>query len=112
MRQFELFGVFAPCVLGPWVVGANMQCELSVALQLNVPQHLIERIASGHARKVEDPRAFGATPTPKMLLFNPCQLPIHAAPGRAPHRSLAACPVLVSGLRLQAVQEADEVYTC
>ena len=59
------------------VLGANMGCKLLVALQLKVPLRFIERFASGRARRVEDPGAFGATPTPKTLLFNPYQLPTH-----------------------------------
>jgi len=48
-----------------------MQCELSVALQLEALHHFIERFASGSARRLEDPGAFGAAKTPKTLVFNP-----------------------------------------
>jgi hypothetical protein len=37
--RFELFGV---CVLNSWVIGANMQRKLFVALQLEVAHHFIE----------------------------------------------------------------------
>jgi hypothetical protein len=75
---------FAPCALGSWVIGANMQCKLLVALQLKVPHHFIEKFASGRARRVEDPDAFGATKTPKTLLFNPYQFPTHGGPRLCP----------------------------
>jgi hypothetical protein len=54
-----------------------MQRKLFIALQLKVPVRFIERFASERARRVEDPSAFGATPTSKTLLFNPYQLPTH-----------------------------------
>ncbi len=57
-----------------------MRCKLLVALQLKVPHHFIERVARGRAGRIEDPGAFGATKTPKTLLFNPYQLPIHGGP--------------------------------
>jgi hypothetical protein len=63
----------APC--GSWVIGADMQCKLFVALQLKVPHHFTERIASERARGLEDPAAYGATPTRRTLLLNPYQLP-------------------------------------
>jgi len=66
------------CALGSWVICANMQCKLLVALRLKILHHFIERFASGRARSLEDPGAFGATKTPKTPLFNPYQLPIHA----------------------------------
>jgi hypothetical protein len=77
-------------------MGANMRFEFPVAPQLKVPDHFTERRAGGRARRVEDPGAFGATPTSKMLLFNPYELPIHgpqfrcatALPSRMPSRRL------------------------
>jgi hypothetical protein len=57
-----------------WVIGANMQRKLLVALQLKVPRRFMERFASGRARRVEDPGAFGATPTPKTVMFDPYKL--------------------------------------
>ena len=60
-----------------WVIGANMQCKLFVALQLEVAHHLIERFAGGSTWRVEPPATFGATKTPKTLLFNPHQCPAH-----------------------------------
>lgn len=40
--RFELFRVCAP---GSWVIDANMRRKLSVALQLEVAHHFIERCA-------------------------------------------------------------------
>ena len=51
-----------------------MQRKLLVALQLKVPHRFIERPASGRARRVKDPGAFGATPTPKTGMFDPYEL--------------------------------------
>jgi hypothetical protein len=72
--RFELFRV---CALGSWVIGANMQCKLFVALQLEVAHHFIERCAGGRTRRFEPPATFGATKTPKTRLFNPHQFPAH-----------------------------------
>jgi hypothetical protein len=72
--RFELFRV---CALGPRVVGANMQCKLFVALQLEVAHHLIERYAAGRTRRFEAPATFGATKPPKTLLVNPHQFAAH-----------------------------------
>jgi hypothetical protein len=63
--------------LGSWVIGANMQCKLSVALQLEVAHHFIERCAGERSRRFELPATFGATKTPKTRLLNPHQLPAH-----------------------------------
>ena len=60
------------CVLGSGVLGANMGCKCLVALQLKVPHHFIKRFASGRARGVEDPGAFGAAPT--TAFFDPNEL--------------------------------------
>jgi len=76
--NYSVFLLF--CVLGSWVICANMQCKLLVALRLKVPHHFIERLASGRAGSLEDPGAFGATKIPKTPLFNPYQLPIHGLP--------------------------------
>jgi hypothetical protein len=59
------------------VIGANMGCELLVALQLEVAHHLVERCTGGWTRRVEPPATFRATETPKPLSFNPYQLPVH-----------------------------------
>jgi hypothetical protein len=72
--RVELFEI---CVLGSGMIGANMQCELSVALQLEVAHHFVERCADGRSRRLEPPATFGATKTPKTLLLNPHQLPPH-----------------------------------
>jgi len=59
-----------------------MRCKLFVALQGKVLHQFIVRFTSKRARRVEDPGAFGATPTRKMLLFNPYQFPTHSGPRR------------------------------
>ena len=73
--------VFAPALVCR-VIGANMRRKLPVALRLEIPHHFIKRLARGRARRVEDPRTFGATETPKTLPFDPYQLPSHCAPHR------------------------------
>jgi len=60
--------------VGSRVLGAHMGCKLLVALQLKVLLRFIERFASGRARRVEDPGAFGATPAPKTVMFDPYEL--------------------------------------
>jgi hypothetical protein len=74
VARVELFRV---CALALKVIGANMQCKLFVSLQLEVAHHFIERCASGCTRGFESPATFGATKTPKTLMFNPHQFPIH-----------------------------------
>ena len=59
------------------VIGANMGCELFVALRLEVAHHFIEGAAGRRSRSIEPPATFGTTKTPKMLLLNPHQLPAH-----------------------------------
>ena len=54
-----------------------MQCKLSVALQLEVAHHFIERCAGERSRRFEPPATFGATKTPKTRLLNPHQLSAH-----------------------------------
>jgi len=58
---------------GSWMIGANMQPKLLVALQPEVPHRFAQRFASGRARRVEDPGALGTTPTPKTVMFDPYQ---------------------------------------
>jgi len=72
--RVELVGV---CVLGPWVIGANMQVKLFVALQLEVAHHFIERCSGRRSSRSEAPATFRTTKTPKPLLLNPYQLPAH-----------------------------------
>ena len=67
-----LVGLFA--VLASGVLGANMGCKRPVALQLMVPHHFIKGMARGRGRIAEHPRAFGAAPTRKMVLFDPNEL--------------------------------------
>jgi hypothetical protein len=54
-----------------------MQGKFSVALQLEVAHHFIERCAGERTRRFESPATFGATKTLKTLLLNPHQLPAH-----------------------------------
>jgi len=54
-----------------------MQCKFSVALQLEVAHHFIERCAGERARRLEPPATFGATETLKTLLLNPYQFSAH-----------------------------------
>jgi hypothetical protein len=72
--RFELLRV---CALGSWVIGANMQRKLFVALQLEVAHHFVERGAGRRTRRFEAPATFGATKPPKTLLVNPHQFPAH-----------------------------------
>jgi hypothetical protein len=62
---------------GTWVIRASMRGKLFVALQLEVLHHFIKRITSGRARRVKHPSTFGATKTPKTLLYNPHQFSAH-----------------------------------
>jgi hypothetical protein len=85
--RLKLFNVFAPCALGCWVIGANMQRKLFVALQLEVAHHFIERCADRRSSRFEAPATFRATKTSKPFLLNPCQLPAHGLPSLcAPQR--------------------------
>jgi len=59
---------------GSWVIGADMQRKLLVALRLKVPHRFIERLASWRAGRVKDPGTFGATRTPKKVMFDPYEL--------------------------------------
>ncbi len=72
--QSELFRV---CALASWTIGANMQCKLFVAPQLEVAHHFIERCSGRRSSRFEAPATFRATKTPKPLLLNPYQLPAH-----------------------------------
>jgi hypothetical protein len=54
-----------------------MQYKLSVALQLEVAHHFIERCAGERSMRFEPPATFGATKTLKTLLLNPYQSPAH-----------------------------------
>ena len=67
--RHSLFLLLQPVPLG--VIGANMQRKLSVALQLEVAHHFIERSAAGRTRWLEPPATIGAAKTPKTLLLNP-----------------------------------------
>jgi len=84
--QFEL------CALGSWVIGANMQCKLSVALQLEVAHHFVEGCAGERSRRFEPPPTFGATKTSKTRLLNPYQLASDGCQCRCAQRRLTACP--------------------
>lgn len=73
--RFELFGV---CDLASWMIGANMQCKLFVAPQLEVAHHFIERCSGRRSSRFEAPATFRTTKTPKPLLLNPNQLAAHS----------------------------------
>jgi hypothetical protein len=53
--------------------GANMSRKIFITLLLVVPLHFVERITGGCSRRLEHPRAFGATPAQETLSFNPYQ---------------------------------------
>jgi hypothetical protein len=61
-------------VLGCRVLGAKMGCKFSVAMQLEDLLHLSERFATECIRRAEYPGTFGATPTLKMVMFDPHEL--------------------------------------
>ena len=93
--RFELCRV---CALASWMIGANVQCKLFVALQLEVVHHFIERWADGRSSGDETPVTFRATKTPKPLLLNPDQLPAHGLLFRcAPSLSDCTKPFTRSG---------------
>jgi hypothetical protein len=77
-------------VLGSRVFGAEMSCKVFIAPLLVVPLHFIERVAGGYSRRIEHPRAFGATPAPKTLSFDPYQFAVHTRPS-TPHDLLRFC---------------------
>ena len=76
VKPFSILLDITLCTLafGSWVISVNMQPKLVVALHLKVPHRLIDRFDSGRARRVEDPGAFGATPTSKTVMFDPYEL--------------------------------------
>jgi hypothetical protein len=59
------------------MLSANMGCKFFPAPPFVVLLHLIERIADGWSRRIEHPRAFGATPAKKTLFFDPYQFALH-----------------------------------
>src|ERR1700730_1733247 len=70
-------------VLDSRVLGADMRCELLVALLFVLTSHFVYRVADGRPCHVENPCAFRATPAPKILSFDPYQFtayPLHSAP--------------------------------
>jgi hypothetical protein len=60
--------------------GTDMGCELPFALPLVVLLHFIERFANRCSRRIEDPCAFGATPTTKTLFADPHEFAAHGLP--------------------------------
>jgi len=64
-------------LLASWMIGANVQAERFVALQLEGAHHFIERRACGRTRGFEQPSTFGATKAPKTRLLNPYQFLVH-----------------------------------
>ena len=90
-----------------------MRCKLFIALQCKVLHQFIERFASERARRVEDPGAFGAAPTRKMLLFDPYQVPTHGGPRRcAPSLSdpMPSAMLVVTQPRGGLCKVSNEVY--
>src|ERR1700674_1573987 len=65
------FGGQQPCLL------TNMGCKIFSALLLVVLLHFLERFAGGCSRRIKRPCAFGATPAPKTLFFDPYQFAAH-----------------------------------
>jgi hypothetical protein len=63
--------LFISFVLGPGMFNANVGGKLFIALPYIVLLHFIERIAGGRSRRIEHPRAFGATPSPERLFGDP-----------------------------------------
>jgi len=59
------------------MLSAQMRCKLAVALPLVVLLHFFYRVAGRHTRRVELPCAFGTSPTPEALFFNPHDLSTH-----------------------------------
>ena len=90
-----------------------MQYKLFVALQLEAAHHFIERCAGECSRRSEPPATFGATKTPKTLLFNPHQFSAHGRLCRCvafaarPH---AWYPLCVEGLSGFAIGRS--LYIC
>ena len=90
-----------------------MRCKLFVALQGKVLHQFIVRFTSKRAIRVEDPGAFGATPTRKMLLFNPYQLPTHGGPRRcAPSLSdpMFSAALVVTQSRVGCAKRLTKLY--
>ena len=79
-----------------------MQCKFSVALQLEVAHHFVERCAGERARRFESPATFGATKTPKALFLNPHQFSAHSFLRRCAPTSSDRMP----GTRLPSGDEA------
>lgn len=90
-----------------WVIGANMQCKFSVALQLEVAHHFVERCAGERAGRFEPPATFGATKTLKTLLLNPYQFSAHICQCRCAQRRLTRLP----STRLQPGGEAFSFHS-
>jgi hypothetical protein len=67
----------AVIVCGSRVLGTDMRCELLVALLLVVLLHFVERFTGGCSRRIEHPCAFEASPTLKILFFDPYQFAAH-----------------------------------
>jgi hypothetical protein len=90
-----LVGPFA--VLASGVRGANMGCKRPFALQLMVPHQFVKGLALGRGRIGEHPRAFGAAPTRKMVLFDPNEFAYRHRNHEANSRAVAES--IVRGMR-------------
>jgi hypothetical protein len=85
-----------------------MQGKFSVALQLEVAHHFVERCAGERARRFEPPATFGATKTLKTLLLNPHQLSTHSCLSRCAPTSSDR----MSGTHLPSGDEAFSFQSC
>src|ERR1700690_426695 len=63
------------------VLGTDMRCELLVALVFVVHDHPFNGFSHQRSYRVERPRAFGASPTQKILPFDPYQFAMHRVHG-------------------------------
>src|ERR1700730_1086419 len=73
------------------VLGADMRCELFVALLFVVRLHLFNGVANNRPRRLERPRAFLACPALKILCFHPYQLATHRLHGTPRIGALRFC---------------------
>lgn len=77
LRVVWLVGI----VWGSWVLGADVRRELLIALPFVVPLHLLNGFADGRPYRVEHPGAFRASPSLKILSFDPYQFAAHRLHG-------------------------------
>ena len=87
-RVIRLIGIFCR----PRVLGANVRCELLVALLFVVPLHFVNGCADERPGRFKRPCAFAANPALEILSFDPIQL--------APRRRHATPPGWCANYRL------------